>query len=441
MKIFNRSIIVIALTLTAGSVSAQGSLTLERYLGLVLDYNKDLKLAAGDRELASLQKRLATASALPSVGLESSYSRNITDYYMYFDMSVLNPLASGYARTPIKRDNEFTLTVGLEQTLFSSRVGSAIKAAGQYAALTDHVVNATRQAVIAGAKKLYHQCLLLERVTAVSREAEENARDNYRHMQLKFDSGQVSQFELLQAEIRWRAAIPETRKAERNEQLALATLRQMAGISPDSSLVLAGDLTHIPPLPQLLSLDTVLRFRPDFKAMEWEKRLRETSVAAAEGSYLPTLKGTVAWAYSAQSDEFRLGQENKLLFAGVSLSLPLFTGGYRPAMVQQARVELEKTTLTIAKAREQIAHDLTHIHLRLTEAFQRIASAEAVLAAAKKGFSIAETTARNGLATQLQLKDARIALDQATVNYYAAVYEYLDAYIDREQAAGTILTE
>ena len=54
----------------------------------------------------------------------------------------------------------------------------------------------------------------------------------------------------------------------------------------------------------------------------------------------------------------------------------------------------------------------------------------------EKAFEIAEITSDNGLATQLELKDARLAYDQAKLNYFAAQYEYLEAYFDWELAVG-----
>ena len=73
----------------------------------------------------------------------------------------------------------------------------------------------------------------------------------------------------------------------------------------------------------------------------------------------------------------------------------------------------------------------------MEEACKRIQSASKSLETAKKAFKIAEITAANGLATQLELKDARVIYDQAILNGYAATYDYLDAYFDWEQATGS----
>ena len=357
---------------------------------------------------------------------------------MYFDMSALNPQATGFAKAPIKFNNEYSATVALQQTLFSSSVGSAIKAARQYAKLTDFVYEATEDAIINAAKKLFYQSLLLEKVWEVNVSAEKNAHDNYLMMKNKFDNGVISQFELLQAEVRWKNTIPATAEAQRNLDLTLNTMKNWAGIDIDEAIQLLGNFDDVPQMPQELSFESILSRRPDFNALLWEEKLRNTNVTAKKGGFMPSLSGTVAYAYSGQSDKFEWDQENNLFFAGVKLTWPLFTGGYRSAQVQKAKIDLTKTRIKIDQSREDIFNELSNVRLRLKEAHARIASAEATLRTAEKAFKIAEVTSKNGLATQLELKDARVAYDQATLNNYAAKYDFLAAYFDWEKAIGSV---
>ena len=411
---------------------------IEKYLSAVSLYSKDLRLAGKEKEMAEAQRRQAISAALPSVGLQAGYTRNLSDYYMYFDMAALDPDATGVAKAPIKKDNEYSATVALKQTIFNPTVASAIKAAGQYTRVTDYVYEASGQAVRVAAKKLFYRCLLLGRVYDVAVASEDNARDNYNIMQKKYDNGQVSQFDLLQAETRWRSAVPETDRALRNYRLAMNMLKNMAGIETEHEIELRGSLNEVPALPEKTSLETILAARPDFQALLWQEKLRKTAVSAARWSFLPVLSGTVAYSYSAQSDEFNLEEENNYWFAGVELSLPIFTGGYRMAEVQKAKIELAKTRIGIDKTRESIANEISNVYLRLEEAHERIESARATLRVAEQAFRIAETTTRDGLSTQLELKDARVGYDGAQLNYFAAIYDYLEAYFDWELLNGAV---
>lgn len=430
-------LVLLFFLITVQSVTAE-TYDLNSYLKAVRNHSKDLKMAEKEQEMAKANKKEAISGALPKVGLSADYTRNLTEYYMYFDMSAFNPMATGVAKAPIKRDNEYSTSIGLEQTLFSPMVGSAIKAAGQYQKLTDFIYEASEQAIVTGAKKLFYQCLLLEKVWDVSQSAQENALENYENIKLKHENGQVSYLAFLQAETRWRSTIPETEKAKRNWNLALNTLKNLAGFDIKKDIRLEGSFDAVPPMPDSLIMKNILQARPDFNALIWEEKLRETNVSATKGSYFPTLTGTVAYVYSGQSNEFKLEEDNKFAFAGVSLSFPVYTGGYRRAQVRKAQIELDKTRVKIDKTKENISNEITNIYLRLSEAHQRIQSAKSMWNVAEQAFDIAETTTHDGLTTQLELKDARLMYDQARLNFYAAVLDYLTAHFDWEQATGQV---
>ena len=436
--VLKRSILIGVFLAMTGQVGSAEIYTLSTYLDAVMQQNKDLKVAGEEKKTGKLQQKEARSAALPSVGLEAGYTRNLSDYYMYFDKSALAPGESGLIKAPIKRDNEFSSTIALQQTLYSSEVGSAIRASEQYTQLLDYTFEATEQAVLTGAKKLFYQCLFLEKVVDVSRAAEANALENYNDMKLKYDQGQVSEFDLLQAETRWRSAVPEVQQAERNLKLALNTMKNLAGIDVNQEVTLEGVLDDTPDMPEDIALEKIFEERPDFQALQWEKELQKTNLELKKGAYKPKLTGTLAYSYSAQSNEVELAEENNLVFVGVNLSLPIYTGGYLKAQVQKASVEIKKSDLKIEQNKETIAKDIIDARLRLEEAQLRIESAVKTRETAERAFHIAEVSTRQGLATQLQLKDARLVYDKASINYYAAVYDFYAAYFDWDYTTGNV---
>ena len=73
---------------------------------------------------------------------------------------------------------------------------------------------------------------------------------------------------------------------------------------------------------------------------------------------------------------------------------------------------------------------------KLEEAQKNIQAQEEGVALAQKGLRIAEVQYENGLATQLELMDAQIALNQAKMNQLNAKYEYVTALAELEKALG-----
>jgi len=210
----------------------------------------------------------------------------------------------------------------------------------------------------------------------------------------------------------------------------------MAGIPDGEEIRLVGDFDTLPPMPEKQELQPVLSRRPDYNALLWEEQLRGTGIKSEKANKLPSLSLNLIYNFSSQSDRFKLEMQNHSYIVGLNLSIPVFTGGYQEAQIQKARIDLDKTRIRIEKQKEDIANEIRNIYLRLGEANERMQAAKVVLETAKKAFEIAEVSAANGLATQLELKEARAAYDQARLNGYAASYDYLDAYFDWRLATG-----
>lgn len=431
---FTLTIIVALVSAVAPGTSAR-ELTIEQFLTLVEKESQDLKLAEQDVKAAGAEQRQATSAALPHVGAQAGYERDLRDTYMYLNLGALTG-ENQEARIVANYDNNYSAGVSLQQVLFNGQVFNGIKAARQYRRLTDLSFDATYQGVITGAKQAFRAAQLLKAVRDVARDAEQNALENYDNVKNAYDHGLASEFDMLQAEVRYKDAVPQTTAAQRDYEISLVTLKNLAGLPVDDDIEPAGKLEDYPGLPEPLGMEHILEARPDYQALQWEEKLRKTGVRAEQSAYLPTLAGVFAYGYSAQSNEWSFDRENNSLTVGVTLSMPIFMGGETRAKVQKARVELEKVRIRTEQSRRSIAREVKNSRLTMEEAYGRIDAAQATVRAAEKAYAIAETTARNGLTTQLQLKDSRVALDRASVAYYSAIYEYLSAQYEWERVIG-----
>ncbi|MCP4216168.1 MAG: TolC family protein [bacterium] len=410
--------------------------TLEAFLHQVTGHSRDLELAGQDLEMAKVYKKEAKATALPKIKLEADYKRNLKDNFLFIEFPDFDTGEMSNQQFKINYKNDYGLQAVINQPLLSFKIGTALKAAKQYKKLTDYVYEAANRGIKKIACKAFYRTLLLKQVWDVSRNSQENAHDNFRQVQKQFDFGRVSQFHLLQSESRWRNTIPETTRARRNYELALNSLKTLAGIPGDQVIRLSGDFGSVPPMPRMADPASALDMRPDYNALLWERNMRKTAIKNEKAGLLPTLDLNMIYNFSSMSDKFKLERRNSSYIVNLKLSVPIFAGGYNRAQVRKAKIELEKARIKLEKEKETIYNDIRNIFLRLKEARARIDSAKKALATARKAFEIAEVTAGNGLATQLELKDARLIYDQAQLSGYAAAYDYLDAYFDWREAVG-----
>lgn len=413
--------------------------TLAEVLALARENNKEIKIARADLKYSSALVKEAISTALPKISITGDYNRNFLENVFYFSITDPETGQQRVNRFKASFTNEYQVNAVLNQTILSfGKVGNAIQGARHYKKLTRYQYTDSYQKVITRVKKAFYQALLLKKVWEVARQSEKSAQENYDIMKIKFEGGAIAEFDLLQAETRWKNAIPETMKARKNYALALNNLKALIDFPLRKSMELSGNLEDFPPLPDSLGEREIFDRRPDYNALVQEKKLQEKRVAVEKANGYPSITGSLIYSYSARSDAFRLENDNDNVILGVNLNIPLFTGGYTSAQVQKARVDVEKAHTRIQMAVDNIRIDIQNILLRLREARQRINAARKSIDTAGRAFEIAQSRVMHGLATQLELKDSRVFLDQANLNYYTAIFDYLDAYFDWQQAVGEI---
>ena len=411
---------------------------LQVILELAEKNNKDIKLARSNLQYAGALKKEALSQALPQINAELRYNRNFLQNKFFFTVTD----STGQERTEsftASFDNAYQFNTTLNQTLFSfGKIGNAIKAANYFKQYSQFQYSADYQAIITRIKKAFYLALLQQKVWEVAIQSQASAYDNYENIKLRFESGTVSEFDLLQAETRWQNTIPANTLARKNYEVALNNLKALVDIPLREEITLVGGLQTFPPLPDSLEYKIVFDQRPDYNVLLWEKKLQDKRVAVERSNYYPTLYGNLGYIYNASSNEFKLDNENDNVLLGLSLNIPIFTGLYTSAQVQKARIDVEKVKTRISKANDEIRVELKNIYLRLQESRQRIDAASKSINTAQRAFEIAETRVQIGLATQLEFRESRVDLDRAQLSYYIAIYDYLEAYFDWQQATGTV---
>jgi len=430
---------LILLTAGALTVSAE-SYDLKAVVGMVQKHSTALKTAAIDLKLADAQADLAGSAVRPIVAASTGYKRNFKDIEVpvaaYVDNTGTGILPIQYQNMDYNSDNDFTAGFQIQQKLFDMTAFKAIEASRQYGSLSSAVYEATKQGIITAVKQVFYQNMLLKEVYKLKQETQQNTLENYEEVKLKFDNGLASELELLLAEVNWKSSLPETTQAGRNRDLALSALKYMMGLKADEELILKGSLEKYPEMPASTETGNILDKRPDYQALLKEKRLRDINISAEKAKFYPNLSASFTWGWSKSSDDFDFKDGTQVMMAGLDLVVPIYYGGSRFASLKKAKLEDSKSALALADKINDIETELNNIQLTLNEARDRIKSAEATLETAVKAYEITELSSRNGLATQLDLKDARLSRDGAKLVYYLAIHDYLNAFFQWQSAIG-----
>jgi len=428
----------IILTLMIAVPGMARELSLDDALKIALSENKNIQIALADLQYSDALIKEAWSYALPHVTVSADYSRNLMDNFFYITVSDSLGQKST-TKFDVTFKNQFGLNAQLTQTIYSfGKVGTALDIAYDYESFSDLQFREQRNAILTQVKKAYYRALLSAKVADVAEESEQSALENYENVKIRFEGGLVSEFDLLQAEVRWQNAIPSTLEAQKNYQLATNNLKLLLNLPIEEPVEVKWDMDSYPAKPVKLPVEEVFGFKPGYQALLLEEQMRRKNIKIEFANHLPTLYGNATYNYIANSDEFRLDNDNDNIVLGVGINFPIYSGGYTSAQVQKARIDVDKIEKQVELSQDNIRIDLQNVYLRMDEAESRIEAAKKSVNSARRAFEIAESRYANGLATQLELKDSRIFLDQAQITHLTAVYAYLEAYFDWELLTGQV---
>ncbi|MFQ5631715.1 MAG: TolC family protein, partial [bacterium] len=158
------------------------------------------------------------------------------------------------------------------------------------------------------------------------------------------------------------------------------------------------------------------------------------------GARLPTLSLSGNYQFLGQSDDFAFSavERNTSFSATLDLQFNLFDGFATSARIQQAKAELSRIRHQKDELEQAIKIDIRQAVLRMTESQERIRSQLRSVHQAKKAYQIAEVRYNQGIGTQLELFDTRLALNNIKTNYLRAVFDYMIALTSWQKAVGII---
>ncbi len=444
MSRIKATIAAAALALASALSAGAADYDLGAYLAKVEQENLDLKLARTETEDAKLAAAQALSALLPATAAQGGYTRNLKDLEQSTAVAAdLDAAAYGvapfvYREVDKNFDNEYLLALSVQQKLFSPEAIARYAQAKKSREIREASYELTRRSVLAAAKKLYAAAQLASQSVDAMAATERTYAETYKNARKRFNAGISTELDLLLAESAWKNKIPETAKADRGAREAMLALKTLAGIPLDEPVVLTEKNEDVPPLPEARSVDQVLDARPDYRISELSKEIADIARKAAFASFLPSVDGSYTYAMGEYKGYVSSGDSSEYSTAqlGLKVTVPLFTGGYRLALMKQAKLAQEKADINIEKKRIEIELNLLSVELKLKEAYRRIDSALAAESAASRASALAQTSFANGLATQLTVDNALTQQQAARLGLYNARYEYRAAYYDWEIAVG-----
>ena len=463
-------------------------LTLEDALKIALSENTSVKVADMEIERQKYARKGSYAALLPQVSASGMYSYALKKQKVYFGSdkqddeggssggggmagmmaSLMNPIMyyinqlyagtgvpfvpyvdpdagkeSGGSSEPMEMGRTHSVTFGLsaQMPVVNFQLWESLRLTGDQVELAVEQARESRLGTVASVKQAFYGILFAKEAYKVYNSVYENAVENFRLTEMRYNAAKASELDLTRAKSNVAAAIPNLYNAENSVELALWQLKAVMGVDLDRNIDIAGTLEEY--AGQMFSdiaegERASLDGNSQLRQLAQQAEMLSRQIRMQQYAYLPTLALTFSYSYLTQSDIFNLSQWKWFPSStvGLSLSIPIFSGGQRYHTIKQTRVQADELELQRENAERQLRIGIRQSLGTMDTAMRTYDASKEALTSAEKAYDIAVKSYQLGKSTLTDLNNTELVLTQSRLAVCQAIYNFVIAKAGLEQTLG-----
>ncbi len=463
VKYFN--LFAAALALMPISIKAQQiapidtiPLSLDQCITIALDQNPTIKVANMEIERVDYSKKETLSQLLPTVNFGGSYNRTLAKQVAYMNIGGFGgfggsssdegnegekPASSGSGRQGIKMglDNSYSVGFSASMPLIAPQLWASLKLSDSQILQTVETARQSKLQLINSVKNAYYSLLLAEDSRRVIQESYDNALVTHEIYQKKFSVGAASEYDVLRTSVAVKNVEPELAQADIAIKQARLQLTILLGMDSNHALTANSQLKEYEETmyeQALLNTDRSINSNSQLRLLELQTNTLRHGLEVQKASLYPTLSlaANYNWTSSNNGTPFSHLLWSPYSMIGVTLNVPIFTGGQRYYAIKQAQVQVnemkwqKENLVRSLNMQVDLAIDNVNVNVK------QIASNSESVSQAEKAHQIMERSFEIGAASYLDLRDSELALTRARLAYYQSIYNFLVANSDLELLLG-----
>lgn len=431
------------------------TVSLDECLAIALSENPTVKIADMEVERLDYSKREVIGQLLPTIDFGATYSRMLAKQVMYMNMDGFGGMGGDNSEgdTPTsasseKRDNgikmgldnSYSLGFQASLPLIAPQLWKSIGVSDTQILRSLETARQSRQSLVNQVKNAYYTLLLAQDSRRVIQESYDMAALTHRTYVQQREAGAASDYDVLRTSVAMKNIEPEIVQADIAIKQARLQLLILMGLDSNFELAASSQLSDY----ESSMYETVLSINPDYsgnadlRLLDIDSKLLKQNLDIQKLSYVPTvaLTANYNWTSMSNGSPFKNFRWNPYSTIGVTVSVPIFSGGQRLNKIKATKIQVAETQWQRENLERNISMqvDLAIDNIQLN--VKQIASSSESVAEADSAHTIMEKSFAIGAASYLDLRDSELSLTRARLAYYQAIYNYLVAGSDLELLLG-----
>ncbi|MDD2906151.1 MAG: TolC family protein [Sulfurimonas sp.] len=371
------------------SLSEARLLTLDECIDKSLKNHPDIKKASLEILRSTEATKEAKSAYLPQINATAQYAPVNT--FVLPQNGTFNTLEDTFWQT----------SASLNQKIYDFGKTASIIEAYEKAAQKDAFNLEDAKALLIYKVKSYYNLALLQQHTLKSRQMDLQTKEELYKQALAFvKEGVKTEADSASFESSYYIALEELENTKAEFQKAFSSLLLYMGEKVQDGAVAELSDTEQNILSRDETLDQAISQNLSLKALESEVRSMELSYEASKSAHYGSLDAYAAYSYQNSLNEYDTTQ------AGITLTIPLYTGGALSAKSEQSRIIKESAKSSYDAKKLALEEQTQNLLLDLKKYEAAAKSKKATINASLVAKNIVDARYKEGLATYIEVLDA-----------------------------------
>jgi outer membrane protein TolC len=433
---------VFALLFFSFSVFSQNE-TLVFSLEEAIDYshsNNKLALdSQSDVHMAELQKWETTATGLPQISADISYSNWIEQQISLIPAEFFGGMPGDFVEVAFGTQQTVNGTVTLKQKLFDGSYLVALQASKVYLEISKNAKEKTLSELRKVVTNAYGSVLLAEENISILDANIAVLEKSITELQKVYENGLTEAENVEQLQLTLSGLVSARNYNAVLKNLAYEMFNLTLGLDIGTSVNLTDrmeDLVVKVLLSPTETSNSSLENNIDFKIAVNNMRSNELLFKLEKSKALPTINAFINGGYAGNNNRFNFLDRSQKWFGaslfGVNMSVPLFSSLGRSAATQKAKIALEKSERALVNTRQELKIKIKRAQNELAFAQQDLETKKQAQNLAKRIEEKNQIKFFEGLASSFELSQAQTQLYNTQKQYMEAMHSVLNKHIALE---------
>ncbi|MEX8548483.1 MAG: TolC family protein [Mucilaginibacter sp.] len=351
--------------------------------------------------------------------------------------------AGGFQAVNFTQKYNSNLGLTLNQIIFDASYFVGLQARRTYKELFDRSYTRTKIQTDVNVTKAYYQVLVSNEqirlldanINQLKQQVEQTVAQNKQGFVEKIDVDRIT--------VQYNNLVTNRENTVRLLALNYQLLKFQMGMPIEFDLTLKDKLADVNLNDNLAELNvdtTFYRNRIEYGLLESNLRLTEYDVKRLKSQYLPKLSANGSTALAYQNNNFGnlFGTTFPTTYIGLSLSLPIYTGGQRINQIRQAQITVQKNRNNLDNLKNALSLQASQAKIVFINGLQTLNNQKKSRELAEEVLRVSKIKYQQGVGSSIEVTQAQTALETADNDYIQGLYDALVSKVDLDRAYGRI---